>query len=128
MRIIGHGIDLVTAARVTQSLAAARDEFLDGWFHLEEQMSPPSPSREAEYYAGRIAVKEAVAKALGTGFGDDISWTDVRVITDERGAVGVHLAEGARDRAEALGIERWFVSISHTEQLAIGSAIATSEN
>jgi holo-[acyl-carrier protein] synthase len=128
MQIIGHGIDLVTAARVAQSLAADREEFLDGWFHVQEQLSPPNPSKETEYYAGRIAVKEAVAKALGTGFEGEISWTDVRVLTDDRGALGIDLADGARDRAVALGIERWFVSISHTEQLAIGSAIATSGN
>lgn len=128
MRIIGHGIDLVRIVRVRKLLGGDRDAFLDGWFHDDERETAPDAPEDAEFYAGRVAVKEAVAKALGTGFAGDISWTDVRVTTNERGAVQVELVEGARSEAEAQGIKEWFVSLSHTEKHAVASAIAVGND
>ena len=125
MQIVGHGIDIVSIDRVRRLLVGSRDDFLDGWFIKDEQIASPGPIKEAEYFAGRVASKEAVAKALGTGFSEDVSWTDVQIISGERGSLDVVLVNGARSIGDALGITKWLLSLSHTDEYAVASAIAT---
>ena len=63
-------------------------------------------------------------KALGTGWRGQIAWTDMEVLNDGAGKPVLTLTgESARIAAE-LGITRWHVSISHTDSLAMASAIA----
>lgn len=97
--------------------------FLDRVFTPDEQayclkMSFPTP-----HLAGRFAAKEAVLKMLGTGLAAGIAWTDVEVRADASGAPHVTLHGAALTRAESRGISATLISISHTEQHAIASAI-----
>jgi holo-[acyl-carrier protein] synthase len=73
---------------------------------------------------GRIAAKEAVVKALGCGFNDDVAWQDVEIWNTAAGAPTVQLSGGAATVAAALGVSSVLVSISHTPELATASAIA----
>jgi len=73
--------------------------------------------------AGRFAVKEAVAKALGTGIGL-ISWKEIEIISNESGEPQLFLHDKAQQQAEKLGLTQWSVSISHTGEHAVGLAVA----
>jgi holo-[acyl-carrier-protein] synthase len=74
--------------------------------------------------AGRFAVKEAVMKALGTGWGNGIAFTDVEIVTLESGAPTVVLKRKVSELAQAQTLSRWLVSVSHTSTVAVASVIA----
>lgn len=119
--ILGVGTDLTEIERIRR--ACGRGSFLERTFTDEEcRQAGGSASR----LAGDFAVKEAVAKALGTGFRS--FWTrDVEVLRDELGKPYVRLFGGALERARALGVERIEVSISNTKELAMAFAVAEGE-
>ena len=86
-----------------------------------------SRKRSAEHFAARFAAKEAVLKALGTGWRDGIAWTDIEIRRDPAGVPSVHLSGQAASLAAAAGITRWLISLSHTADLAQASAIGLGE-
>lgn len=124
MSIIGHGIDLIDLKKVEKHLDSPHNDWLDGVFTESEQDQADPPPNRVAYFSGRYAAKEAVAKALGTGFTDDVAWLDVEILRVESGGVEARLHDGALDVAQSLGITRWLVSISHNATLAMASAIA----
>jgi len=123
MEIIGHGVDLIEIARV-EELLRRDDDFLYGWFTSREIEELGSRAGRPEVVGGRVAAKEAVVKALGTGFTDAVSWQDVEILTNENGAPTVVLSGGARDIARRMGVARLVLSISHGNTTAIASVIA----
>ncbi|MBO8164049.1 MAG: holo-ACP synthase [Brevibacillus sp.] len=84
--IVGIGIDMVEIERIA-ALLNRQPRALQRLFSEREQAHFPkaSPSRFAEYAAGRFAAKEAAAKALGTGIGADAGFADIEVLPGERG-------------------------------------------
>ncbi|MEO0532012.1 MAG: holo-ACP synthase, partial [Planctomycetota bacterium] len=82
------------------------------------------PKRAAEHLAARFAAKEAVLKALGTGWIRGISWRDIEVRNNAAGTPSVRLYGGARDVMERSGIERIHLSLSHCRTHATATAIA----
>ncbi len=77
-----------------------------------------------EHLAARFAAKEAVLKALGTGLGRRMAWTEVEVVNDPAGRPLIRLHGGVAEWAADRGLTEVDVSLSHTEQLAIAQAIA----
>lgn len=77
-----------------------------------------------ERLAGRFAAKEAVLKALGTGFGAGVAFTDVVIRRKLGAAPEVQLTGGAAKAAEVLGVTDWRLSISHAGGLAMASVLA----
>lgn len=125
--MITVGIDLVEVARVQQAVERWGERFLRRVF---------TPA-EIAYCAGRptslaarFAAKEAVSKALGTGWAPQapheagwISWTEIEVVRRESGEPGLRLSGKALARAEALGIQGWRISLSHTEAYAVAMVV-----
>ena len=127
MRIVGHGIDIQDIRRVERLLANSHKDWLDGVFSEEEQAGADAPPIMAQYYAGRYAAKEAVAKALGTGLTDEVAWLDIQVRRKSSGAPEIELSGGAAEAAKTLGITGWHVSLSHSADYAVASVIAAAE-
>jgi holo-[acyl-carrier protein] synthase len=125
--LIGHGIDIVEISRIRQSMSKPAGEFLVSWFTETEREAEGAPHGHAQYYAGRLAAKEAVVKALGTGFSQGIAWSEVEILRLESGAPSVVLSGTAREVAESLGVTRWLLSISHGDHYAVASAIAVGD-
>ena len=84
-------------------------------------------SRKAatQHYAGRWAAKEAVLKAMGTGWARGISWRDIEVRNDEGGRPLIALGGGAREVCESLAISEMLISISHCRSHATAYALAS---
>lgn len=82
-----------------------------------------SAKRRAEHYAARFAAKEAVLKAIGTGWRAGIAWTDVAVTRSISGAPGLRVCGEAGRIADDLGVASWRISISHTPTMAMASVI-----
>jgi len=125
MIIKGHGIDVIELARITV-LISRDDEFVAGWFTVQEIEELGTRKYRAETIGGRVAAKEAAVKALGTGFAGDVSWQDIQVKHLENGAPQIVLSGGALRIAHLLGITDILISISHTATMAVASAIAVS--
>jgi holo-[acyl-carrier protein] synthase len=127
MKFVGHGIDIIEVKRIRELLATSGEDFELAWFTSFEQETAHQRPDPASFYAGRHAAKEAVLKALGTGLTQDITPTDIEIQAQESGAPVVVLSGGALTLAKQLGIGRWLLSISDTEQHAIASAIALQD-
>lgn len=125
MRIIGHGVDIVEVARIAAALKQHGERFLTRCFTEGERGYAENRKRAAEHLAGRFAAKEAVLKALGTGWRSGIAWTDVEVVLLPSGQPEVKLHRAAAEAARRIGIASWHLSISHTDSNAIASVIAT---
>jgi holo-[acyl-carrier protein] synthase len=127
MPIVGHGIDLVETGRIGQLLEEHGQRFLDRCFTpLEQRYCAASVKRHVERLSGRFAAKEAVLKALGTGWRGGIAWTDIEIQSDPSGRPVVVLSGECRKIADAKQIRQWHVSISHIETHATASTIAES--
>lgn len=125
MTIVGHGIDLVETSRIAQMVAEHGERFLQRCFTEQEQRyAAANPARQAEHLAGRFAAKEAVLKALGTGWSGGIAWTDVEVVRQASGRPSILLHGRCADLARQQGITQWLLTISHVRSHAMASAIA----
>ena len=80
-----------------------------------------------EHFAARFAAKEAILKALGTGWIGRIAWPDMSLTPDDLGKPVLELTGHTADLAREKGITRWHVSMSHTKIHAVAVAIAESD-
>ncbi len=124
-RIVGVGIDLVEIAEIERLLSDPAGHFLRRCFTETECATAGDGARGVRRLAGRFAVKEAVVKAIGAGWGDGIAWTDIEVLAAPSGAPFVTLREGAA--AAAGHVRRWLVSISYAGAYATAVAVAVGE-
>ncbi len=124
MRIIGHGVDLVEVSRIARLASEHGERFFERCFSPKELAYARSSARRDEHLAARFAAKEAVLKALGTGWSAGIGWTDVEVERDEAGRPSIRLHARASELAYAMGVSSWLLSLSHTSEHAIASAVA----
>ena len=125
MAVIAHGADLVDIARIEAMLDDHGRRFTERCFTEREQLyADASPRQRTQRYAARFACKEAVLKALGTGWREGISWRDIEVSREPSGRPGLVLAGRCLELADDLRIDMWHVTLSHTPLSAMASVIA----
>ena len=113
--IIGVGIDVVDLARFAATLERVP--------RLAERLfTPAERALPVRSLAGRFAVKEAMAKALGSPGG--MSWQDVSVLRGLHGKPELVIEGSVARLADELGITNWHVSISHDGPVAVAYVIA----
>ena len=93
--IIGLGQDICDARRIHKTIRRFGDRFVKRIFTELEQQSCNSRLRRSECFARRFAAKEAVSKALGTGFRKGVFWCDISVINLPGGKPKIVLTGGA---------------------------------
>jgi len=119
MAIVGIGVDVVDLARFT-NLVERTPQIVDRLFTKAEQVNAEGQQLSVNSLAGRFAVKEAVAKALGAPAG--MAWHDCEV--SNGGAPTISIRGTVADVAANLLITNWHVSISHDGPVAIAYVIA----
>ena len=122
--ILGIGLDLIETARVESKLVNSR--FLDKVYTSSEQEYILVRKQNGQSAAGIFAAKEAVSKALGTGFGT-VRWTEIEIVQDSKGKPCVNLSGAAQQRLEEMGGKQVLVSITHIKDLAAAQAVVESE-
>lgn len=125
--IISIGIDLAEVDRIEAAIARFGEHFLDRVFTAQEKAYCASKANAAERFAARFAAKEAMMKALGTGWSRGIRWCDLEVGREPSGKPLVILHGAAQARARELGIQRWTLSLTHTRAHAMAQVIAEGE-
>ena len=123
MSIIGIGIDLVDCARIENSIERFGDRFLQRVFTEGEIAYSQSMKFPARHLAARFAAKEALSKAFGTGIGKSMGWRDLDVQKKESGEPFVVLRGGAKQMAKERGVEKVWISLSHTEASGMATII-----
>jgi holo-[acyl-carrier protein] synthase len=101
--------------------------FLNRVFTEREQADADSVRNRIEKLAGRFAAKEAVLKLIGTGWRGKIAWTDIEIVNNPTGQPVVKTSGEVRRIADEAGIEQITLSITHTANFAIASAVAVAE-
>jgi len=127
MEIVAHGIDLVDCPRIEEMVARHGERFVQRIFTAAEQAYAESNKNKIEKLAGRFAAKEAILKLMGTGWRGKIAWTDIEIINNSSGQPEVTLDGEVEKIAGKLGIKHISVSITHTANFAIASAVALAK-
>ncbi len=127
-RIIGIGTDIIECLRIAQMIERHGELFINRVFTPHEIQYCQSRKLATQHFAGRWAAKEAILKALGTGWRKGISWRDLEIRNEPGGRPVVALRGGARDVIEQLGITEMLISISHCRSHATAYALAQSDN
>lgn len=123
--IIGIGTDVIEIERI-QKAVQNTESFLNKIYTSREQAYYKKNHKKVETLAGLFAAKEAVSKALGTGF-RGFSARDIEMIPNILGKPEVYLYGGANTRASELGIDKIHVSISHCRAYATAFAVAEGD-
>jgi holo-[acyl-carrier protein] synthase len=125
--ILGTGIDMVEIHRVTRSIERYGRRFLERVYTAQEIAYCQRKRRNAaESYAARFAAKEAGAKALGTGMGFGVTWREIEVGREPAGRPLLVLHGRAAELAQAMGVQRSSLSITHTDTQAMAMVILES--
>lgn len=117
------GVDIVEIHRI-EEIISRTPSFVTRLFTEEERAYCDASARPAAHYACRFAAREAVLKALGTGFGQGVGRKDVSVSRDQNGRPVAVLAGRALEVAHAQGIVEVAISLSFTSDLAVANAMA----
>jgi holo-[acyl-carrier protein] synthase len=123
--VVGVGTDLVEVARFRLAMRRSTS-LVERLFSDDERAYASDQNDPAKSLAARFAAKEAVMKALGTGWARGVSWTDIDVKRLPSGKPEVTLRGKCKEIADGLGIARLDLSITHTDGHAAASVVATS--
>jgi holo-[acyl-carrier protein] synthase len=121
--IISIGIDIIEVARVREVLLRT-PRFAERVYTARERAYCESRGVvSAQHYAARFAAKEAMLKALQTGWSGGIAWQDIEIAARESGAPFLLLTGRVRELYEQTGATAAHLSMSHTSEHAIAEVI-----
>lgn len=118
--IHGIGTDIIEVKRIEESIERFGQRFLDRIFSYDEQAYCLHHRDAYRHFAGRFAAKEAIVKALGTGFRNGIGWLDIEIINDAQGKPIAQLSTRLKEQFDS---PRIHLSISHGRDYATAFAI-----
>lgn len=124
---VGLGVDIVEIERMRKILARM-PSFAEKTFSEAEREYCDSKAAPEVHYATRFAAKEAVLKALGTGFSEGIWTRDIEVRRTSKGRPYVVLTGRAREVAREKGVREIPISLSFTHDEAVACAMAITED
>ncbi len=118
--IIGIGNDVIEVKRIERAINKYKNKFLQRLFTKKEIEKSYTYKDPTPYFAGRFAAKEAIAKALGVGFGHSLSWLDIEILNSPSGQPIVELSKSSKRYFNSPNI---LISISHTKLVAVAVAL-----
>jgi holo-[acyl-carrier protein] synthase len=121
--IVGLGVDMEEVSRIREVIGRHGRIFLDRVFTSSEVAYCERHRDPAERYAARFAAKEAMMKALGTGWSKGVRWRDIEVTRKPGGRPTIVLHGVAREHADRMGARHINVSLSHSGNFALAEVI-----
>ncbi len=121
--IVGTGIDLVEIGKLRAAMERRGDRLRNRIFTPDEIRYCDRRPNPFQHYAARFAAKEALFKALGTGWSGGVGWRDAEVRNRTSGKPDLLLSGKALEVARQLGAARYRVSLSHTDRYAVAQVI-----
>lgn len=127
MSVFGIGTDITSCDRIQKMIEKHGEYFVSRVYSDWETLYCRGRKESAESFTGRWCAKEAILKAIGTGWVRGIAWRDMEVRTHSSGAPYLLLGGGVLDVVNQCGISEIFVSISHCRTYATAMAVAVCE-
>ncbi len=121
--IIATGIDLVEISRIEEIFLQRGNRFRDRIFTPDEIAYCESVASRFASYAARFAAKEAVMKALGTGWSEGVAWREIEIVRSVGGAPELKLSGRALERMKQIGASRAHLSLTHSRDLAAAQVV-----
>ncbi|MFV9997081.1 MAG: holo-ACP synthase [Arsenophonus endosymbiont of Dermacentor nuttalli] len=126
MAIIGLGTDLVEIVRIEQIIERSEERLAKRILSDQEWWQYQYHCQQVRFLAKRFAVKEAAAKALGTGIRNGLALNQFEVFNDELGKPGLNLLGQAKIFSDSLGVQHIHVSLSDEQRYACATVIMES--
>ena len=123
-KVIGIGTDIVECLRIANMIEKHQDLFLQRVYTPGEIQYCAGRKSATQHFAGRWAAKEAILKAIGTGWSNGIQWTDIEICNQMGGKPFVCLAGAALHVSQSRGISEILISVSHCRLFATAFATA----
>ena len=118
------GTDIVECERIRDAIRRHPEQFPRIAFTDEEiAAAPENEAAKVAYFSGRWAAKEAIAKALGCGFGAQCAWRELSIRNLPGGAPEATLSGKALETFHSLGAKSLHISISHERNYATAVAL-----
>lgn len=128
MNIYGIGTDIIKCGRINKVWQTHGDNFARKILSVDElEIYSKLSNNQAAFLAKRFAAKEAVVKAFGTGFREEVLLTNISIVNDELGKPIVELLGVTKDYASKLGIGTWQISIADEQDYVVAFAIAITK-
>src|SRR5262245_26469192 len=121
--IYGIGVDVLEAARISKSIERFGDHFIDRLLMPAERAQLARTKRPERFIAMRFAAKEAIVKAMGTGFAHGIWIRDVGVVQNAWGKPEVVFSERGERVRRGLGVGDAHVTLSDERGLVVAVAV-----
>lgn len=121
--IFGIGIDILRAERVDKAYARFGQRFVERLLMPEELALFPKQKRPERFLAMRFAAKEAVVKAMGTGFANGMWIRDAGVLPDRFGRPEIIFSPRGQAKCDALGIGPGHLSLTDEAGLVVAVAV-----
>ncbi|PWU15454.1 MAG: holo-[acyl-carrier-protein] synthase [Chlamydiae bacterium] len=118
--ILGLGTDIIEIERIRQSIGNHGYRLISRIFTPKEQDYCLKHKDPIPHFAARFSAKEAVVKALGTGFTEQITWQDIEIINDISGKPAVYFSTKIQKRTKGTCM---LLSISHCKLYATATAL-----
>jgi holo-[acyl-carrier protein] synthase len=122
--IRGIGVDIIEIERIRESIQSQGEQFLGKVFTAQEIAYCSAKHNSAQHYAARFAAKEAVSKALSTGWAGEFRWKDVELTNDPSGQPHIVLHGPLREGLMGSSV---FVSMSHSHSHVVAMVIIDGE-
>ncbi|MCK6469990.1 MAG: holo-ACP synthase [Candidatus Brocadia sinica] len=116
------GVDIIEIRRI-EKLFSANEDFLRRIYTEKEVEYCKQKKNKYQHFAARFASKEAMFKALGTGWIDKMKWTDIELLNDEMGKPYLNLYGSVKELADKKCINTISVSLSHCHDYAIAQVL-----
>ena len=124
--IIGIGTDLIEVKRISEAIDRYGERFLKRIFTALEIEYCSARKAAPLHYAGRFAAKEATFKAMGKGWGGDISWNEIEIYNEPSGAPHLNFYGKALALVKEKQMSAAYVTITHIEQFAAAAVVLES--
>ena len=123
MSIIGVGTDIVKKARIEKIWLEFGYSFEKRILTKFEQQQLQSQANKPSYIAKRFAAKEAVAKALGTGFGGSVILTEIEIYNNNLGKPEIRLLGKTKAFANSIKVNKIHLSLTDEKEYAIAFVV-----
>ena len=121
--IFGIGVDVLETARIARTLERFGSRFVEHLLLPEEQAQLARTQRRERFVAMRFAAKEAIVKAMGTGFAHGVWIRDVGVVQNAWGKPEVVFSARGEQVRRALGVGEGHVTLTDEAGLVVAVAV-----
>jgi holo-[acyl-carrier protein] synthase len=121
--IVGIGVDIAETARVERLSAKFGQRFAQRILTADELLEFDRRKHSSSYLATRFAAKEAVAKALGTGIGEHLSFHSIQIENDSQGKPLLRFLGSAVDLIAGLDIKNAMISLSDEKHYVVARVV-----